>query len=234
MTEEKAVVNIGERGVCINTLDGLQRFAQMVLQSRMAPKDYKDIASVCIAVQYGLELGLTPMQSLQGVAIINGKPSIYGDTLLALCYASGNVESFVEYLEGEGDNYTAVCEVTRKGWKQPLIKRFSVAQAKRARLWGKAGPWTQYPDRMLTMRARGFALRDGFADALKGVISAEEAMDYPKQEPTEVPIEKPVLAQKREEGSSVAAAQQTEHAKVIEQTAKLEEQQDQSLQEWLK
>jgi hypothetical protein len=32
---------------------------------------------------------------------------------------------------------------------------------------------------MLAMRARGFAIRDCFADVLKGLITAEEAQDYP-------------------------------------------------------
>jgi hypothetical protein len=55
--------------------------------------------------------------------------------------------------------------------------KFSVADAKKASLWGKAGPWQSYPDRMLQMRARGFGLRDKFADALRGLSIAEEAMD---------------------------------------------------------
>ncbi len=54
----------------------------------------------------------------------------------------------------------------------------SKEDAKKAGLWGKAGPWSQYPKRMLQMRARSFALRDKFADALSGLIMAEEAQDY--------------------------------------------------------
>ena len=48
----------------------------------------------------------------------------------------------------------------------------------KAGLWAKSGPWTQYPKRMMQMRARGFALRDKFADALGGLITVEEAQDY--------------------------------------------------------
>ncbi len=62
--------------------------------------------------------------------------------------------------------------------------------AKRAGLWGKGGPWTAYPKRMLQMRARGFALRDAFPDVLKGMISVEEAQDYP-DEAKPVPVDKP-------------------------------------------
>src|SRR5206468_516947 len=53
------------------------------------------------------------------------------------------------------------------------------ADAKKAKLWNKVGPWTEYPQRMLQMRARGFGARDGYPDVLRGLISAEEAADIP-------------------------------------------------------
>src|SRR5208337_216254 len=55
----------------------------------------------------------------------------------------------------------------------------SIADAKLAGLWNKEGPWRTYPKRMLKMRARGFTLRDGFADKLKGLKSVEELHDTP-------------------------------------------------------
>src|SRR5690606_6210149 len=60
----------------------------------------------------------------------------------------------------------------------PIKATFSVADAKKAGLWGKQGPWQQYPKRMLSMRARAFALRDGFADVLRGLGIAEEVQDH--------------------------------------------------------
>jgi hypothetical protein len=79
----------------------------------------------------------------------------------------------------------------RRG-QPPERRTFSVADAKRAKLWFKAGPWTTYPDRMLQMRARGFAIRDVFPDALRGVITAEEAVDI--VEPRDVPdLARPAL-----------------------------------------
>jgi hypothetical protein len=75
--------------------------------------------------------------------------------------------------------------------------QFSVADAKRAGLWGKSGPWTQYPRRMLQLRARGFALRDAFPDVLKGLVTAEEAQDYPQASPpAEAPAPAPRIEQK--------------------------------------
>lgn len=169
-------------GLALATFDDAFRFAKMVSQSEFAPKDFKGKPESCLlAIQHGSEVGLSPMQSLQSIAVINGRPTIWGDAALALVQSSPVCEYVREYLEGEGDNLAAVCEAKRQGYPSPSVSRFSVADAKKAGLWGKTGPWTQYPQRMLTLRARGFALRNAFADALRGLITAEEARDYPTQ-----------------------------------------------------
>jgi hypothetical protein len=154
-------------------------FAKCLANSSMVPADYRGKPeNIVLAIQWGAELGLPPLQAIQNIAVINGKPSVYGDALVAMVKGSPVCDDVVERFEGDGDGLTAICEAKRKG-KMPVIARFSVADAKRAGLWGKAGPWTQYPRRMLQMRARGFALRDAFPDVLRGVITREEADDYP-------------------------------------------------------
>jgi hypothetical protein len=133
------------------------QFAEALAKSTMVPREFqRNPANILLAVQWGAELGMPPLQALQSIAVINGKPAVYGDAMLALVRGSPLCEDVIERVEGQGDN------------------------AKRAGLWGKAGPWTQYPTRMLQMRARGFALRDAFPDVLRGVISAEEAADAPR------------------------------------------------------
>jgi len=159
-------------------------FSKMLSQSEMVPKSYqRKPQDILVAVQWGYELGLQPLQALQNIAIINGKPSVYGDAALALVKNDPRCAGVNEKIEGEGDARTAYCKVKRRYGEEieETVAQFSVADAKRARLWGKQGPWSQYPDRMLQMRARGFAIRDAFPDALKGVITAEEAQDYPSE-----------------------------------------------------
>ena len=166
-------------GLALATFDDAFRFAKMVSGSEFAPKDFKNKPESCLlAIQHGSEVGLSPMQSLQSIAVINGRPTIWGDAALALVQSSPVCEYVREYIEGDGENLTAVCEAKRQGYPSPSVSRFSVADAKKAGLWGKSGPWTQYPQRMLALRARGFALRNAFADALRGLITAEEARDY--------------------------------------------------------
>jgi len=157
-----------------------ERFAQMMAKSTMVPQDYRGKPeNIMFAMQFGAEIGLSPLQSLQSISNINGKWAVYGDALLAIVLASPLCEDVIERLDGEDDNLRAICEARRRG-AAPKIQMFSVADAKKASLWGKQGPWSQYPRRMLQWRARGFALRDAFPDLLRGVITVEEARDIPE------------------------------------------------------
>jgi len=189
MSTEISTNTTPARGLTLASFDDAYRFATMVAKSDFAPKDFKGKAESCLlAIQHGSEVGLSPMQSLQSIAVINGRPTIWGDAAMALVQSSPACEYVREYIEGDGDNLTAVCEAKRRGYPAPTTVRFSVADAKKAGLWGKSGPWSQYPNRMLQLRARGFALRNAFADALRGLVTAEEAQDYPTPEPAKEPV----------------------------------------------
>ncbi|MBV1952690.1 MAG: recombinase RecT [Cycloclasticus sp.] len=160
-------------------LDEAMNLATMLANSSMVPKNYKNQKEdTLVAMMMGSELGLNPIQALQNIAVINGKPSIYGDALLALVQNHPAFGSIQEVFDETA--YTATCTVQRKNG-HPHTVVFSKADAEKAGLWGKQGPWTQYPKRMMQMRARGFALRDQFADALLGLITAEEAEDMPDE-----------------------------------------------------
>jgi len=161
------------------TMGEAMEMAKMLSGSQMVPKNYQNKPQdTLVAMMMGSELGLNPIQALQNIAVINGKPAIYGDALLALVQNhprfGGHEESFDE------QTMTATCTVWRKGESKQHTQTFSKADADKAGLWGKQGPWTQYPKRMLMWRARGYALRDKFADALGGLITVEEAQDIPE------------------------------------------------------
>jgi hypothetical protein len=182
-TANRVAVMAGDRGLRLTSLDEMFRFARYVSGSGLAPKGIETPEAILVAMQLGAEIGLTPMSSLQNIAVINGRPSVWGDTQLAVCRATGDLSDFEEWFEVGGnrierapsefaDTTTAVCSVTRKGFR-PSIGSFSVGDAKRAGLWGK-NVWAQYPARMLKFRARSFVLRDQFGDALRGLRTAEE------------------------------------------------------------
>jgi hypothetical protein len=175
---------VKHQGFAPQTMTEAIEFSSMLSRSQMVPKNYQNKPEdILVAVQWGYEIGLAPIQALQNISVINGKPSVYGDAAMALVQNSPVCEDMKEYFEGEGtSNPIAVCVAKRKN-RTEVVSKYSVEDAKRAGLWNKQGPWTQYPKRMLQMRARGFALRDAFPDVLKGLITVEEAQDYPEDTP---------------------------------------------------
>jgi hypothetical protein len=173
-------VAAGPRGLQLGTLEEMWRFSQYVAKSGLAPKGMQSPEAVFVAIEMGAEIGMTAMSSIQNIAVINGRPAIWGDALLGVCKASGvfDEEAFSETISNTGEHREAICTVRRLPNGKPCTRKFSVVDAKAAQLWGKAGPWQQYPARMLQLRARAFALRDTFPDVLRGFRMAEEAQDY--------------------------------------------------------
>ena len=139
---------------------------------------------ILIAMEMGGQLGLGTLQAIQDIAVINGKPCMYGDGLLAVVQGHPAYEWIREVkLEKNGVVTGYSCTLKRKG-HEPQETVFTVDDAKLAKLWNPTNPkmsnspWKTYPVRMLQMRARGFALRNLFSDALRGVKSIEEVRAY--------------------------------------------------------
>lgn len=185
-TQKRSIV-VGNRGLQLERIEDMWRFSEMIAKSGLAPKQFTRPEAIIVAVQYGAELGLSPMQSLQGLAVINGRVGMFGDMARALCEGSQLCEYIADNtidlasMPLDKDDTAAVVVVKRVDRANPCSPRsFSISDAKQAGLWGRQGPWTQYPRRMLYYRALGFALRDGFPDVLRGITIAEELQDYPR------------------------------------------------------
>lgn len=165
-------------GLVPTTIEEVFRLAGAVAKSGLAPKDMATPEKLTIAIMTGLEVGLPPMQAIQSIAVINGRPTIWGDGLLAVVRRSPLCGWIKEWTDGDGDAMTAFCQTLRSGEGEPVTRSFSAMDAKSAGLLGKTGPWSQYRKRMLQMRARALCLRDVYADLLKGVQVREEIEDY--------------------------------------------------------
>ena len=179
-----ALTRSAPQGLVPQNLSDVKTFADIITRSSLCPDAYRGKPNdVFVAILMGLDLGLSPMQAVQNIAVINGRPCLWGDAMLAVCKSSPDWEWMVEEQAGEGDRMTARCRVKRRG-EPEVVTTFSLSEAKAANLTGK-GPWRSYPKRMLQMRARGFALRDAFPDVLRGIAPAEEVADYPTASPNE-------------------------------------------------
>lgn len=189
-------------------------FAKMVSESDLVPKDFKGKAgNVLVAMQLGAEIGLPPLQAVQGIAVVNGRPAVWGDHALAIVKANSVFEAIEETIETLPDGgLVARCRVKRRG-SEWVSREFSQQDAAKANLWTKEGPWRQYPKRMLQMRARSFALRDVFPDVLKGLRFAEEMADVPAETiAAEVVVPMPRRASEMGSLQSIAAPALTESA----------------------
>lgn len=175
------------------TVEELKYIANLIRQHGLAPDSYdRDTGKIALGIMKGAEVGLAPLTALQWVAIINNRATIWGDGAIALVQASGTLEKMTEVeigarpsegaaLEKFSDDYGFEVKMWRRGQSEPYVGRFTVGDAKRAKLWGhpKKAPWMLYPKRMLRMRAVGFPIRNGFADCLSGMMIREEVEDIP-------------------------------------------------------
>lgn len=145
----------------------------------MVPRQYQGKPmEIMAAVMRGAEVGLAPMQALSSIAVINGRAALWGDAMPALMQRAGHHIDVVIENEDNLERARAVATLTRGDTGKVIVRTFSMADAKRAGLAGKQGPWTQFPLRMLANRARAFAIRDGAADALMGLSMSDEVSDY--------------------------------------------------------
>jgi hypothetical protein len=196
---EKTTIALTDSGFTLSNIDDAYRFAGWTIKAGFAPKGIDSPEAVVVCWQYGKELGISYMSALQNIAVINGRPSIWGDLALGLILSSGLCEEYRKWYEVGGKKLvdseghardaradetkevscTAFFLTKRRGFKEPTVRSFSISDAKEAGLLGKQGPWSQYTSRQLGWRARGFALRDVYPDVLKGLHIAEESEDMP-------------------------------------------------------
>lgn len=190
--EQKALaIKIDDQGlVKIETLSDELSLCKTLVSAGMVPSSLDTPQKLFAARQLCRELGLPVMSAIRQVYVVNGTPTLWGDTPLALVRRSGLLLKINEYFVDENFNqisvknknlkadvYAAVCEVQRKG---DDLKEFFFTkdQAETAGLYTKnRSLWKVYPLRMIQLKARGLALKNEFSDILMGVGIAEYDYD---------------------------------------------------------
>lgn len=149
--------------------EGAWRLAKIIVASRLAPGlDAPEKAFVALAT--GNELGMSPMQSIRGIHIIEGRPALAADTMVALILRSG-LCAFWTVVESTPTKCTI--EHQRKGSPKPSRLSYTIEEAKQAGLTNRK-IWQQYPTAMLMHRCAAMLARRDYPDLVLGMYDPDE------------------------------------------------------------
>lgn len=172
---QDSAIAFGESGIEIKSLADAARFAQWAIDSRIVKLNR--IAEVVIAMQTGMELGFSPMQSLQVVHVIEGRPSLAVEAQAAKVESDGALEPGTKILyrfEGEGENLACIAWSHPQGGERIESEPVYLHEFKHLRTRDN---WKNYPKRMLKARAVGWHVRDYYARSIRNLPTAEELRD---------------------------------------------------------
>jgi hypothetical protein len=181
---------IAASAIIPRSIDELMQLATIVFKAG-PPAGHGRAESVAMAIAFGMEIGLLPVQSVASVSVIGGKPSLYGDAALGLLLASPFCEKLDHGLTGVGDSRCGWIATKRKGQEVERKSDFNVDDAKQAGLWlldqplpadpekaakKRKASWYAYPDRMLVWKAVSHHMKDWWADVLRGLTIYEDVV----------------------------------------------------------
>lgn len=175
---ELSVVD-GKFSLVPRNLTEAMKFAELMAKSDVVPQSYHGKpGNIIIAVQLGQEIGLQPLQALQNIAVINGRPTVWGQGCAGLIVSS----PVCEYLKLPSTDEVrrtkkAVVAAKRRGHPDPAVGTFGEADARDMKLDGRPTYQTDWPS-MYLWRAFHRATKILFADVLKGILPREVADDY--------------------------------------------------------
>ena len=185
----------------IATYGSVENFCKVYSVSENCPNHLQNKpVEIQLMIAYGLCFGLAPFAAIKNVMVLNNIPSLYGDAVTAMCYATRQLRKLQVDIKHTDDdipnlkingkpakNIIATCNIIREGIEE-ITTSFSLVEANEAGLLfskdrsGREYPkavWHKYTTRMLAWRAKTYAIREAFPDKLVGLTTFEELIDYP-------------------------------------------------------
>lgn len=141
------------------------------IRSGLIPSAINTPEKALIIIMKGRELGIPPMLALAKISVINGKPAIDGELMLALIY-SRVPGAEINFLVN--DDKRCEIEARRPGGKFSKFV-FTIEDGERAGLLNKES-WRKYPGDMIKWRAVSKMARSQFADAISGMSHTPEEL----------------------------------------------------------
>lgn len=163
-----------QMGVMPRHFDDARQMCEALYHSGLLPSAIKGPAAVFAVLQTGAELGLPPMAAIRGIHIVQGRPVLAADLMVALVRRSGLCQSFRQI---GSDDTQATYETHRVGEAEPQSLTYTMTQAEKAGL-AKRETWKAHPAAMLRARCKAALARDVYPDVLVGVYDQDEARDF--------------------------------------------------------
>lgn len=178
----------------LTTIQSQKEYAEILSASNLLPRAYqKQPANVFTAMAMGEALGLKPIEAINSINVIQGKPALSAELMGAMVRRAGHKLR----ITCTKNPPTATATLIRKDDPDsPFTVTWDEKAATRAGLWMSSPSWQKYPDQMMRARAVTEVCRMGAADALSGfVYTAEELGGEPQDPFAPSPVVQPVQAE---------------------------------------
>jgi hypothetical protein len=162
------------------SINEAMHLAGLLVASRLLPRSVATPEAAFAIIATGRELGLTAMQSLRTIHVIEGKPTLSADLIAALCKSRRDVCQF--FMLVESTDKVARYKTQRVGEPQPTTMSYTIEDAQRAGLVGKDN-WRKHPAAMLRARCITALARAVYPDLASGIYDPDEIGDTPMAPP---------------------------------------------------
>ena len=171
-TEQSYAIVSPRDAIAPRTMTDAWRFAEIACAAKMCNVHSAEEAFVRIAT--GMELGLTAMQSLRGVHVINGRPQMSADMMVGVCLSRPEICEYFQLVESTPER--AVYRTKRRGSPEPVTLVFTIEDARRAGLLGSK-TWMAHPAPMLRARCSSQLARAVYPDLTNGLYTEDEMQE---------------------------------------------------------
>lgn len=176
----------------IQQFENAQRIAKALASSALVPKEYQGqqgLANTLVAMEIAGRMGLSPLQVMQNLHVIHGRPSWSSQFIIAMINGCGRFTPLDYNLSGEGESLSCFAYATEiatgKELRGPVV---TMSMAKREGWATKSGSkWQTMPDLMIRYRSAAFWGRLYVPEFLVGMKTQEEVVDIEEVQITEQP-----------------------------------------------
>ena len=160
-----------------STWDVMMAQARVLVASGFLPTTIKTPEQAVAIILTGDELGIPKMLALRSIVVINGKPTLSADLMVALVQRAIDDHRDGEFRVLPPTPEKCTVNYRRWGWSEGHSYTYTIQDAQRAGLAGK-GTWAAHPAAMLRARATSAVCRMAFPDVISGIYTPDEAAEF--------------------------------------------------------